>query len=247
MDEQYPGTYLAKALLGSADAVGVLTGAGISAESGIQTFRDTDALWSKYDPEKFASMDGFNEDPKLVWGWYSHRREEMLAASPNNAHIALAKLAKTKEVRIFTQNIDNLHERAGSTGVIHFHGDIQTARCLEDCGWEGSADDVIYDEAIGDLPRCPACNAMARPNVVWFGEQLNWPEFQEAQSYLMASKVILLIGTSGQVQPVCGLAERAAYCGAKVISINTRKIDHPHYAEIKLTGPAGEVLKKLTN
>jgi NAD-dependent deacetylase len=245
MDEQFNGTYAAKVLIGEANAIGVLTGAGISAESGIDTFRDTDGLWMKWDPEVFASMSGFKEDPELVWGWYADRRAKMLAAAPNAAHLALVKLAEKKEVRIFTQNIDDLHERAGSKHVMHFHGDIKECRCFSDCGWEGHTEDLRYVSE-DNIPRCPECTSIARPNVVWFGEELNLLEFQEAQSYLMKSKVVLLIGTSGQVQPVGGLAERAAYCGAKVISINTRGIDHPHYATIKITGPAGEILRKLT-
>jgi len=245
MDEEFAGTYAAKVLLGTVKEVGVLTGAGISAESGIQTFRDKDdGLWHKYDPEHFASMNGFKEDPELVWGWYADRRVAMRAAAPNMAHVSLTKLAETKKVRIFTQNIDDLHERAGSKDVMHFHGDIKTARCLDDCGWEGDVDHVKYVSK-DNVPRCPSCGAIARPNVVWFGEQLNWVEFTEAQSYLMKSKVILLIGTSNQVQPVAGLAERAAYCGAKVISVNKRNTDHPHFASIKLTGPAGAILTKL--
>lgn len=232
----------------AAKKITVLTGAGISAESGIMTFRDTDpnALWTRFDPARMSSMDGFKEDPQLVWDWYSARIGEIIAAQPNDAHTALVKLASHKPVGIFTQNIDDLHERAGST-VTHFHGDIVSARCFEEkgpCGWVGAANETVIR---GTMPGCPKCESIARPNVVWFGEMLDANILARARDEIYNSDLIFIIGTSSVVEPVASLVYTSSAPGSKIISVNKRKVDHSPYADKTLTGLAGAIMTQLVN
>ena len=234
-------------LLQGAKRIAVLTGAGISAESGIQTFRDApDALWNRFDPAKLASMDGFKEDPQLVWDWYAQRIAEITMAQPNAAHYALAKLAKHKPVALFTQNIDDLHERAGSI-TTHFHGDIVSARCFEQhgpCGWVGNANETVVR---GTMPGCPKCESIARPNVVWFGEMLDSGIMASAKNEIWNADLIFIIGTSSVVEPVASLVHTCAAPGSTIVSVNKRKVDHSPYADKTLTGLAGAVLSSIVD
>jgi NAD-dependent deacetylase len=234
-------------LVQNAKRIAVLTGAGISAESGIQTFRDgNNAHWNRFDPAKLASMDGFKDDPQLVWDWYGQRMGEITMAQPNAAHYALAKLAKHKSVSLFTQNIDDLHERAGSQ-VTHFHGDIATARCFEEhgpCGWVGNANETVVR---GTMPGCPKCASIARPNVVWFGELLDSKVLTKATDDIYNSDLIFSIGTSNVVEPVASLPFTSAAPSSVFISVNKRKSDHSPYADKTLTGLAGAVMSQVVN
>ena len=234
-------------LVQGAKRIAVLTGAGISAESGIQTFRDApDSLWNRFDPEKLASMDGFKEDPQLVWDWYGQRMGEITLAQPNAAHLALAKLAKHKPVALFTQNIDDLHERAGSV-TTHFHGDIVNARCFEQhgpCGWSGKANETVVR---GTMPGCPKCESIARPNVVWFGEMLDPIIMAKASAEVYAADLIFIIGTSSVVEPVASLTYNCAAPGSTIVSVNKRKVDHSPYADKTLTGLAGAIMSQVVD
>jgi NAD-dependent deacetylase len=193
----------------------VLTGAGISAESGLPTFRDANGLWEGHRPEDVATPEAYQRDPLLVQRFYDARRAALMRVQPNAAHEALAQLeaALGDDLFLVTQNVDDLHERGGSSRVVHLHGELRSAWCLA-CGarhlWEGS---------LGTAPPCPACGVRAlRPDVVWFGEQPYWmPEVLEA---VETADVFCAIGTSGQVYPAAGLAELAAQRGARTVELN---------------------------
>lgn len=229
----------------------VLTGAGISAESGIMTFRDHkgEGLWDRFDPAKLSSMDGFKEDPKLVWDWYGERLADIVAAQPNKAHLALAKLAKHKPLSLYTQNIDDLHERAGST-VTHFHGDMVGARCFQEhqpCDWVGLANETVAHSHAPGIPGCPKCTSIARPNVVWFGEMLDTNIIASASSDIYNSDLIFIIGTSGVVEPVASLVKNNAAPGSTIVSVNKRVEDHIWYADRTLTGSAGDIMSTIVD
>ncbi|AVH85041.1 hypothetical protein RsoM2USA_112 [Ralstonia phage RsoM2USA] len=184
-------------------------------------------------------MNGFMEDPKLVWDWYKDRRDTFINATPNRAHYLLAELEKTKSVTIVTQNIDDLHEKAGSTNVLHLHGQGDKAKCTNDaCGWHGN-----YSETYpGTMPKCPWCDELARPDVVWFGEMLDTKIVDAAINAFKNADVCLVIGTSSDVQPAASLPQWTSMMGRDIISINKRREDHNDYATVKLTGRASSVL-----
>ena len=229
------------ALLGAlrdARHVCVLTGAGVSAESGVPTFRDAqEGLWAKYRPEDLATPDAFLRDPVLIWRWYRWRRELVANAEPNLGHTALTNLAAlVPRLTLVTQNVDNLHQRAGSKGVIEFHGNIFADRCSND----GSRQVVQDDSAV---PVCPDCGGHLRPGVVWFGESI--PEDALNDSFAAAADcdVFLSIGTSAQVYPAAGLADIAGQNGATVIEINPQPAMMS--ASFVLAGKSGEILPEL--
>jgi NAD-dependent deacetylase len=208
----------AAAALKGAKHVAVLTGSGISAESGIPTFRDAQTgLWSKFKPEDLATPEGFRRNPKLVWEWYAWRRGLVARAQPNAGHLALVELEqRVPEFTLITQNVDGLHQRAGSRRVIELHGNITRTKCFEE--------DIAVTEwkETGDAPpRCPRCGGRLRPDVVWFGEAL---PAEAIESGLIASRrcdVFLSIGTSSLVHPAASLPFAAAERGATVVEINT--------------------------
>ena len=219
----------------------VLTGAGISAESGIPTFRDAlTGLWSKFRPEDLATPEAFDRDPRLVWAWYEARRAMVRAAEPNPGHRALAELARrVPKLTLVTQNVDGLHERAGSTGVLEYHGNILRDRCLdEDCVRERRA-------GADELPRCADCGGMLRPDVVWFGEAIPATPLRLADAAARDCDVFLSVGTSSLVYPAAGLAEIAQRRGATILEVNPNPTDLSAYAEAALRGPSGEVLPRL--
>lgn len=228
--------------LKSARRVLVLTGAGVSAESGIPTFRDAQTgLWEKYDPMELASPDGFRADPKLVWDWYEYRREIVRRSAPNPAHYALAELAaRYEQFTLVTQNVDEYHARAGSRNVIELHGRIMENRCF--------AEDRILKEDELDWdstpPRCP-CGAYARPGVVWFGEPLPMQAMAEANRAAKQCQVCLVVGTSGVVQPAASLPLVALRAGAFLIEVNNQESALTEHMHLFLRGKAGEVLPQL--
>lgn len=237
----------ARKLIRDAKSIAVLTGAGVSAESGISTFRDaeTGALWDKFDPQILSSLNGFEEDPVLVWEWYITRIKQIVdIAKPNDGHIALGYLETIKPTTIITQNVDDLHEVGGSHEVLHLHGEIKTARCHNECGWTAPVESL--DLVTGVVPQCPACGGFARPNIVWFGEMLDENVMAAAIKALEEADVLIVAGTSGQVFPAASLPWYTKKTGGKIISINTRQEDHCHsFADICLTGKSGEVLKQI--
>ncbi len=193
----------------------ILTGAGISAESGLGTFRDAGGLWTQYDLDEVATPDGFARNPALVHDFYNARRKNCRAAAPNPAHLALARLERefAGDVRIVTQNVDDLHERAGSRAVWHMHGELARALCA------GCAHRWTAPEAMAPDDPCPSCGAAAtRPDVVWFGE---FPYFMdEIHAALEAADLFVSIGTSGNVYPAAGFVEVAAMAGARTLELN---------------------------
>ncbi|MBE3640017.1 NAD-dependent deacylase [Mangrovicoccus algicola] len=215
----------------------ILTGAGLSAESGLGTFRDKDGLWTRYALEDVATPEGFARDPALVMAFYNARRANMVAAAPNAAHRALARLeaARPGEIRIITQNVDDLHERAGSRAVWHMHGELARARCAA-CGavWPAPAQMRPADA-------CPDCAAAAtRPDVVWFGE---YPYHMEAiWEALRAAELFVSIGTSGQVFPAAALVQDAARAGAETLELNLEPSEVSRDFEETRLGPATELV-----
>ncbi|MBO9339134.1 MAG: NAD-dependent deacylase [Chloroflexus sp.] len=227
--------------LHAAQHVTVLTGAGISAESGIPTFRDAQTgLWSQFDPEELASPAGFARNPGLVWRWYAERRIKACAAQPNPAHYALVDLAKmVPKLTLITQNIDGLHQRAGSQDVIELHGSLHRARCMADGTVHTTWD---YDE---ELPQCPDCGALLRPGVVWFGEYLPAAALEAAYAATLDCDVFLSIGTSGIVEPAASLPRIALSRGATVLILNLEQTTAARPPLFTINGRAGEVLPHL--
>jgi NAD-dependent deacetylase len=230
--------------IANANHLFVLTGAGISVESGVPTFRDAQTgLWSQYDPTQLATPAAFANDPGLVWRWYAHRRELVARAQPNAAHFALAAWQKHKRMTLATQNVDGLHARAGSTDVIELHGNLFVDRWHRGCG--RCATQVAQPAGEGQPPECKACGARLRPAVVWFGESLPERPFRAAQDAAAQSDVCLVIGTSGMVYPAAALPTVAAEQGARVIIINPERSDLDHDADIVLYRKAAECLPML--
>lgn len=237
-------------LLANANRVVVFTGAGVSAESGIPTFRGRlSGLWERFEPSQLATPDAFMADPELVWGWYEWRRTLVCNAKPNAAHIAIAELAaRVPRLTVVTQNVDDLHERAGSAGVLHLHGSLNAPRCF-DCG--ASFPDAAMKPQEPDAgrrlapPRCQHCSGMIRPGVVWFGESL--PEQVFARAFEEASQcdLLLSIGTSGLVQPAAQIPALALAAGASVVHINPENVESRMQNAYNLTGAAGEVMPEL--
>ena len=233
----------AAAHLRRARHVCVLTGAGISAESGIPTFRDAqEGLWAQYSPLDLATPEGFERDPELVWRWYEWRREMIRAARPNPGHIALAQLAnRVPRLTLVTQNVDGLHQRAGSPHVLEYHGNILRDRCTV----EQVVAERSEDSRASALPRCAACGALLRPDVVWFGEMIPRGALVEADEAAADCDAFLSVGTSSLVYPAAGLAEVAMRRGVPVIEVNPNPTDLSSRAEVVLAGPAGHVLPAL--
>jgi NAD-dependent deacetylase len=236
-----PGAFAAAAdALRHARRVVALSGAGISRESGLPTFRETQTgLWARFRPEELATPDAFARDPGLVWRWYAWRRRLVADAAPNAAHYALVTLARhIPHFTLVTQNIDGLHQRAGSDDVIELHGAIRNTRCAA-CDRAAPAAPLPDDEP----PRC-ACGGLFRPDVVWFGEMLPPAALARASEEALSCDVFLAIGTSGIVYPAAGLAASAFRTGAAVISINPDPAAAPPGA-VQLSGSAGCVLPAL--
>lgn len=201
----------------------ILTGAGMSAESGIPTFRQASrGLWAEYSPERLATPEAWRADPALVWGWYLWRMALVRAAAPNAGHEALAMAAKTRAIRIVTQNVDDLHERAGSGDVLHLHGGLFAHRCFACARPHGEV--TIPDSATTPMrvepPRCTHCGGRIRPGVVWFGENLPEAAFTQAVAAAAACDLMLVVGTSGIVHPAAELPFIAREAGAAVVEIN---------------------------
>jgi NAD-dependent deacetylase len=231
----------ARERLALATSVAVLTGAGISAESGVPTFRGADGLWKNYRPEDLATPQAFARDPRLVWEWYNWRRERIAKAEPNAAHRALVKLAGAKlRFTLITQNVDGLHDLAGNQRVLKLHGDIWRLRCTA-C----HADWIDRSAPLGTIPPKCACGGLPRPGVIWFGEMLPAGLLKEAEQAAATAEVFLLIGTSAVVYPAAGLASYAKQSGATVIEINLEPTPFSAMADYAFHGRAGEFLPKL--
>jgi NAD-dependent deacetylase len=233
----------ARHLLEKAQRVAVLTGAGISAESGIPTFRDAlSGLWARYDPEELATPGAFARNPQLVWDWYAERRAKVSSCEPNAGHVALVELERrVPEFLLITQNVDGLHAAAGSQRMVELHGNIRRVKCSHGCG-------IVETWNPDDRPPpCPRCRAPLRPDVVWFGEMLPEAEFARAADAARTCEVFLSVGTSNMVEPAASLPWLAHRHGATVIVVNTDMGGQRTGPGImQLAGSAGSILPMLT-
>ncbi|MEO0816157.1 MAG: NAD-dependent deacylase [Pseudomonadota bacterium] len=223
------------------NSIVILTGAGISAESGLGTFRDKDGIWTKYPLEDLATPEGFARNPDFVQGFYNDRRRQLKTAKAHAGHEALARLqthceAAGRDFLLVTQNVDNLHEQAGSTDVVHMHGELARIRCM-DCHSV-----VEWHENIGSDVPCPACGKAGylRPHVVWFGEMPL--EMDRISRTLSACDLFVSIGTSGAVYPAAGFVQEALYAGARTVELNLEPSENAHVFNEARYGPASEVV-----
>jgi NAD-dependent deacetylase len=235
-----PPRVLISALRDSSRTV-VLTGSGISAESGVPTFREAQTgLWERFDPQELATPEAFARDPRLVWDWYAWRRKLVAEARPNPGHLAIAEMQHlVQSLTLVTQNVDGLHQRAGSRDVIELHGNIRRTKCPV----EGTTVDN-YDESESP-PLCPSCGAPLRPDVVWFGEMLPDEAIEAASEAALGADVFLSVGTSSLVYPAAGLPFEAVENGATLVEVNPETTPLTPRADYTLHGPAGDVLPRL--
>jgi NAD-dependent deacetylase len=235
-DLQQAGLWLAES-----KRIAVLTGAGISAESGVPTFRGKDGLWQGFRATDLATPQAFARDPKLVWNFYNWRRELLAPLQPNPAHKALVRLEeKIPQFSLITQNIDDLHHRAGSKNLVELHGNIWMVRCTR-CHVVSRNEEVPLPE----LPECKECGGLLRPQVVWFGEQLDPTILDKAVAAIHSCDTMLVIGTSALVQPAASLAIVAKEQGARVVEINLEPTPYSHKLDLALQGKAGEILPQV--
>lgn len=227
--------------LKNAERISVLTGAGVSAESGVPTFRDPGGIWEKFRPEQLANFEAFMSDPDFVWSWYQHRREIMREVKPNKGHYVLAEMENIFiDFNLITQNIDNLHNRAGSKKVTELHGNIERNYCLS-CR-------TFYEEinlSEKKVLKCEKCGGLIRPDVVWFGEMLPEKELKHAEDCAKNSEVFFSIGTSAEVYPAAMLPLIAKQSGAYVVEINIKPTVMTYDLDELLTGKSGEILAEL--
>ena len=228
--------------LRTAKRVVALTGAGISAESGVPTFRDAQTgLWAKYRAEELATPEAFLQNPRVVWDWYVWRRQLTDQAQPNPGHTALVEFQKRFETfTLITQNVDGLHARAGSRDVLELHGSIATTLCFDE-----QTPVIDFEDDGSTSPRCPRCGGLLRPGVVWFGESLPRAILERAERAAATCDVLLSIGTSSLVHPAAGLPLLAKQRGALLIEVNPSPTPLTPHADQVLSGPAGQVLPQL--
>ncbi|MGB8212184.1 MAG: NAD-dependent deacylase [Anaerolineales bacterium] len=228
--------------LRSARVLAALTGAGVSQESGLRTFRDsTEGLWAQYKPEDLATPEAFERNPELVWEFYAMRRLKGGEVQPNPGHFTLAEMERqAPHLMLITQNVDGLHQRGGSQRVLELHGNITRVKCSRGCGVYSE-----WDDTPGKVPICPQCGSKLRPDVVWFGENLPAAELGAALESARTCQVFFSIGTSGLVQPAASLAWLANKHGALVVEINPETTPLTASADYFLQGKSGEVLPAL--
>lgn len=233
--------------LAEAKLVVVATGAGMSKESGIPTFRDAqDGIWARYRPEELATREGFRSDPARVWGWYNYRRRLIGRCAPHAGHHALVRLERlVPELVIVTQNIDGLHVRAGSKAVLELHGNINRFKCFQQDHHVELEIPLADADGAMDPPECSSCGSPLRPDVVWYGEMLPPGVFERAESLARSCDVMLVVGTSGIVYPAAGLPLAAHAGGARVVEVNVERSEVTQAADVFLEGPAGTVLPDL--
>lgn len=229
--------------LSRAEAVTVLTGAGVSAASGVPTFRGPGGLWRHYRPEELATPQAFARNPALVWEWYAWRRERIAACAPNAAHAVIAEWSRRiARFALITQNVDGLHERAGTEHVIRFHGSLWDLQCWERCGIEPWRDERV---PLPEMPpRCPACGGLARPAVVWFGEGID-PHVLARSHQATKCDLFMVVGTSSVVYPAAGLTNAAASRGACTVEINPDATEVSATVDFSIRGAAEEILPRL--
>jgi len=240
----------AQTWLRQARSIAMLTGAGVSAESGVPTFRDAQTgIWARYRPEELATEEAFRRYPRQVWSWYAERRENLQHVQPNAGHLAVAGFQQRHPGRLtlITQNVDGLHQKAGSTGVLALHGNLFADRWLDACpkALYPRAACSIEQVGVGRPPRCPECGNLARPAVVWFGEMLPMVALRAAEYAARQCEVMLVAGTSGAVYPAAGLAHQARAAGAKVVIVGPDATDLDDIADAVLTGTSAQILPRL--
>jgi len=229
-------------LLAGVRRVAVLTGAGISAESGVPTFRGQDGLWKQYRAESLATPEAFERDPALVWEWYDWRRGLIAPVEPNAGHRVLAGWeALFGDFAVITQNVDGLHAKAGSRNLVELHGNIWKLRCTK----EGTVEEVRETPLRRLPPVCPSCGSLRRPHIVWFGEALDPDVLDRAAAISRSCQVMFVLGTSGIVQPAASLPFAAARAGAKIVEVNIEPTPLTPQADHFLPGKAGDVLSDL--
>jgi NAD-dependent deacetylase len=227
--------------LENSSKVAVLTGAGISAESGVPTFRGADGIWKKFNPMELATFEAFEANPKLVWEWYNYRRDIIRNIKPNPGHYALARLAGFyDDFSLITQNVDGLHRTAGSEDIYELHGNIQRNRCLK-CGR------LDFQEDFESIPPMCSCGGRLRPDVVWFGEMLPMAAFEASRAAAARADLFFTIGTSGAVQPAALLPLIAKQNGALIVEVNLEPSEISHICDIKYQGKAGEILPQIVS
>jgi len=230
--------------MATARRVTAMTGAGVSAASGVPTFRGADGLWRRYRPEDLATPVAFAHDPSLVWEWYAWRREQVAACRPNAAHNVLARWSQHDGFRLITQNVDDLHGRAGTRGLVRLHGSIWELKCFKPCA---NGERPWRDERVPlpeQPPLCPHCGGLARPAVVWFGESLDSAVVDRAFEATTCD-VFLTIGTSAVVYPAAGFVDEARAKGAFTVEINTETTPASSCVDLSLIGPAEEILPSI--
>jgi len=228
----------ARTRIADASRITVLTGAGISADSGVPTFRGPDGLWRNFRPEDLATPEAFERDPALVWEWYNWRRERIAAVRPNEAHLAIARLQdRLPDAGLITQNVDGLHRAAGSSRLSEIHGNIWHTRCTG-CGA------IAEDRRIPlpRLPSCESCRSLLRPHIVWFGESLNREDLSSCDRAVRTCEVLLIVGTSGVVYPAAGFAALAKAHGAYVIELNLDETPQSSFVNCSLLGRAKDLV-----
>ena len=242
------GVERARALIGEARQVVVLTGAGISAESGVPTFRGSGGLWKEYRAEDLATPQAFARDPRLVWEWYGWRRRVVQQCLPNAAHVALATAARERGgVRIVTQNVDGLHATAATVPQalpLELHGSLFRSRCTR-CGGRWDDRGEVNAATRDTLPMCAACGGLARPDIVWFGESLDEATLAQAMQLAAGAAVCLVVGTSAVVYPAAGLAEVTRRHGGSVVEVNVADTPLSSTAAVTLRGPAAVIVPHL--
>lgn len=242
MNEMREKISAAQDIIENCSSLTVLTGAGISAESGVPTFRGKEGLWRNFRSEDLATAEAFWNNPKLVWEWYDWRRSAAKDAKPNPGHFALAELEdQTKKFTLITQNIDGLHQMAGSRNIIEMHGNIWQVRCTK-CGDVQQNHKVPLDEI---PPRCGLCNEIGRPNVVWFGEIIPMLVIDRSLKAIEECEVMLIIGTSGIVEPAASMGLVAKQTGKTVIEINLEYTPNSPLFDLTILGKSGEILPLL--
>ena len=229
--------------LKDANSIVFFTGAGISAESGIPTFRGKDGIWNKLKPEELANFNAFLRNPDVVWEWYQHRRSIIHERGPNPAHFAIAELEKYyKEIYVVTQNVDNLHRRAGSNKIYELHGNIERNYCI-DCA--EPFEDSKFDLSQKSVPRCEECGGLIRPDVVWFGEFLPQEVFAEGEQKAEYSDICFVIGTSAVIYPAAYIPLNAKKSGSFLVEINITETEISHICDYSLFGRAGEIMPEV--
>jgi NAD-dependent deacetylase len=240
MDLNFSNEFLER--LENADSIVFFTGAGISAESGIATFRGENGIWNKFKPEELANFDAFLRNPDMVWEWYQYRRSIVHSASPNPGHTAIADFENFyKDVTVVTQNIDNLHRRAGSKTIYELHGNIERNYCIDCHTFYNLPDLKIEDKA----PKCEKCGGLIRPDVVWFGEFLPEDAFSNSQNAAERCDICFIVGTSAVVYPAAYIPLTAKESGACLVEINVEETEISRLVDISFLGESGKIMPKI--